>query len=145
MQHYFENTRNRLKKASVNDKNFIVVKHEKKEEGTALNVFSEYKDLEKSFLFTRNKILFKFFFFFSKNLFNIKSKKKNLLIFIKIFNYLNFFFFDNKNFFFKNYFFKKSKELLQLSNFFFNIKFVNLKKSLLRLKDKKKIFYKKNI
>jgi len=147
MQHYFKNLKIRLKKSTVNDRNNLIIKCQKEEENKKLQVNLDNRSfiIKKSLFFTVQKFLFKFLFFYSKNFSDIKLKKKYLLIFIKVFNYLNFFFVDNKKYFFKNYFFKKNKEILHLNNFFFSIKYINLKNSLLRLKEKKRAFYKKNI
>jgi hypothetical protein len=147
MQHYFKNLKIRLKKSTVNDRNNLIIKCQKEEENKKLQVNLDNRSfiIKKSLFFTVQKFLFKFLFFYSKNFSDIKLKKKYLLIFIKVFNYLNFFFVDNKKYFFKNYFLKKNKEILHLNNFFFSIKYINLKNSLLRLKEKKRAFYKKNI
>jgi hypothetical protein len=148
MQHYLKNLKIRLKKSTVNDRNNLIIRC-KKEENKKLPLLVNFDNrsfiIKKSLSFTVQKFLFKFLFFYSKNFSDVKLKKKYLLIFIKVFNYLNFFFVDNKKYFFKNYFFKKNKEILHLNNFFFSIKYINLKNSLLRLKEKKRAFYKKNI
>lgn len=91
------------------------------------------------------KLLLNFLVFFSKRLINKKKNIKNLLLFLKFYRYYNTFFFNNKLFFYKKYFSKKNYNIPYLSNFFLRTRQIRLNPCLYRLKDKKIVFYKKNI
>ena len=138
------NLNNKLKKAVINDKVYhsVNIKYKPLEVTNALNKLS----IEKFPLFITQDILLKFLFLFSENLLSGINKKTNLLVFIKLYNYLNSFFLNDKSHFFKKFFLKNIKQNVHyLNNFFFNKKYFDYKQSLVRLKEKRISFYKKNI
>lgn len=142
MQYFLKNIENKLKISIHNDKSYINVEN-------SINIFHNdnvnYLNKNSFTFFITCNLLFKFLFFSSKKLVNTFSRKKNFLLFIKLFNYLNFYFFKNKIYSFKNFFFKKNLNFLYLNRFFFNLKYINPRKGLIRLKEKRTLFFKKNI
>jgi hypothetical protein len=144
MQYFLNNLNNKLKKAVIKDKVYhsVNIKDKPLEVTNALNKLS----IEKFPLFITQDILLKFLFLFSENLLSGINKKTNLLVFIKLYNYLNSFFLNDKSHFFKKFFLKNIKQNVHyLNNFFFNKKYFDYKQSLVRLKEKRISFYKKNI
>lgn len=93
----------------------------------------------------KKKILFNFIFFISKVLVNKKRKRSNFLLFLNFYEYINTFFFNNKILFYKKYFLKHNFNSFYLEKFVLNRRIINYTNSLLRLRTKKKEFYKKNI
>ena len=146
MQFFLKNIKNKLKKAVVNDKIQTIAGLRAEKKFLMEKVDSNFLIRKKFSFHVIHSVLFKFLFFFSKKILKIKNKRKNLMILIKLFNYLNFYFFNNNIYFFKKFFIKKNKNLFFLDKFFSNFKYIDVKKeSLARIKEKKIFFYKKNV
>lgn len=140
MKYFLNNISSKLKRATVISRIHNVT--DSKEEKFFFNKAFAKDNLV---FFIMHKVLFKFLFFFSRKILLRKNNRRNLMIFIKLFNYLNFFFFNNKIHFFKKFFLKKEMDFVYHERFFLSVKYFDPKKTLVRLKQKKKSFYKKNI
>lgn len=141
MQYILKNVENKLKKSVFKSK--VYDSNEFYNEKKNIDIIINIK--KKASLHVLQGILFNFLFFISKFLINRLNTKKNFLVFVKLYQYLNFFFFNNKLLFFKKYYVKKAKDLFYPNKFFLSSKVLNSRQSLIRLKEKKIAFYKKNI
>lgn len=148
MSYILDTIKNKLKKSVLNKEVFSIKARDESPfvKDLLLNTKASKNDFYNyvsSFII--KKILFKFLLFISKNLINKKKNNKNFIIFFKFYNYLNFFFFNNKMYFYKKYFSRKKHEVLYLDKFALSKKQINLNQALIRLKEKKIAFFKKNI
>lgn len=145
MQYFLNNLNNKLKKAVIKDKVYHSMNIYDKSLEEITNTLNKSR-IEKFPFFITQDILLKFLFLFSENLLSGINKKINLIVFVKLYNYLNSFFLSDKNHFFKKFFLKDIKQNVHyLNNFSLSKKHFDFKQSLVRLKEKRITFYKKNI
>jgi len=145
MQYFLNNLNNKLKRSVIKDKVYHSMNIHDKSLEKITNTLNK-TSIEKFPFFITQDILLKFLFLFSENLLSGINKKINLIVFAKLYNYLNSFFLSDKNHFFKKFFLKDIKQNVHyLNNFFFSKKHFDFKQSLVRLKEKRITFYKKNI